>query len=92
MTAYLGADTRGWLDYDVTAVIGTKPSKHELLVDQGGNDPYLNQLRPDLLQKACHDSGQALTYRERPGYDHGYYFIASVIDDHLVHHARQLAG
>ena len=26
------------------------------------------------------------------GYDHGYYFIASVVDEHLRHHARQLGA
>lgn len=28
--------------------------------------------------------------RRHPGYDHGYYFIASFIEDHLLHHAAQL--
>jgi S-formylglutathione hydrolase len=26
------------------------------------------------------------------GYDHSYYFIATFIEDHLRHHAAQLAG
>ena len=90
LTAYLGTDTQSWLDYDVAAVIRAKRSRHELLVDQGGSDPYLDQLRPDLLQKACRDSGQVLTYRERPGYDHGYYFVSTFIRSHLEFHARAL--
>jgi S-formylglutathione hydrolase len=28
--------------------------------------------------------------RLHPGYDHGYYFIASFIEDHLEFHAAQL--
>ena len=28
----------------------------------------------------------------RLGYDHGYFFIASFIEDHLRHHAAALKG
>ena len=90
LTAYLGADQKSWLAYDAAAVIREKPSRHQLLVDQGGADPYLEQLRPDALQQACRESGQPLTYRERAGYDHGYYFISSFIADHVRFHSRQL--
>ena len=27
------------------------------------------------------------TLRMRPGYDHGFYFVASFIGDHIAHHA-----
>lgn len=90
LTAYLGADPQSWLAYDATAVIRAKPSHHELLVDQGSGDPYLDQLRPDLLQQACRESGQRLTYRERPGYDHGYFFVSTFIAEHLKFHANAL--
>jgi len=90
LTAYLGADRQGWLAYDAAAVIRARPSQHELLVDQGGGDPYLDQLRPDVLQQACRESGQRLTYRERPGYDHGYYFVSTFIAEHLKFHATAL--
>ena len=36
-------------------------------------------------------SGQQLTLRMQPGYDHGYYFIQTFMADHLRHHAKQLA-
>jgi S-formylglutathione hydrolase FrmB len=39
---------------------------------------------------ACQAAGQPLTLRRHAGYDHGYYFIASVVGDHLRHHARTL--
>ena len=90
LTAYLGPDRESWLAYDAAAVIRAKPSHHELLVDQGGGDPYLEQLRPDVLQQACRESGQRLTYRERPGYDHGYYFVSTFIAEHLKFHATAL--
>ena len=90
LTAYLGTDRRGWSEYDAAAVIRAKPSRHELLVDQGMADPYLEQLLPNELKEACRASGQRLTYRERVGYDHGYYFVSTFIAEHLRFHAAAL--
>jgi S-formylglutathione hydrolase len=62
-------------------------------VDQGESDQFLEeQLMPHLLEKACEETGVALTLRRQPGYDHSYYFVASFIDDHLEWHARRLTG
>lgn len=91
LTAYLGNDTAAWQEYDASAVIRARPSRHELLVDQGSADPYLDKLLPDELKAACAASGQKLTFRERPGYDHGYFFVATFIEDHLRFHAAALA-
>jgi S-formylglutathione hydrolase len=90
LTAYLGAGREAWKAYDAAEVIRAKPSRHELLVDQGMADPYLEQLRPAALKEACRASGQRLTYRERPGYDHGYYFVSTFIAEHLEFHAAAL--
>src|SRR5512134_3337653 len=90
LTAYLGTDRERWLAYDASAVIRARPSHHELLVDQGMADPYLDQLRPNDLKEACRKSGQRLTYRERAGYDHGYYFVSTFIAEHLRFHADAL--
>lgn len=90
LTAYLGTDRRSWSEYDAAAVIRAKPSRHELLVEQGLADPYLDQLLPNELKEACRASGQRLTYRERVGYDHGYYFVSTFIADHLRFHAAAL--
>ena len=89
-TAYLGPDRTSWLDYDVAAQIRKHPSHHELLVDQGGADPFLDKLRPTDLKEACRESGQKLNYRERPGYDHGYFFVGTFIAEHLRFHAAAL--
>jgi S-formylglutathione hydrolase len=90
LTAYLGDERQRWLAYDAAAVIRAAPSQHELLVDQGMADPYLDQLRPNALKEACSASGQRLTYRERAGYDHGYYFVSTFIAEHLRFHAAAL--
>jgi S-formylglutathione hydrolase len=43
-----------------------------------------------LLEAACSGAGQPLTLRRHKGYDHGYYFISTFIEDHLSHHAKVL--
>jgi S-formylglutathione hydrolase len=90
LQAYLGSDRERWLAYDAAALIRARPSRHELLVDQGIADPFLEQLRPADLKEACRASGQRLTYRERTGYDHGYYFVSTFIAEHLRFHAEAL--
>ena len=60
-------------------------------MDQGGADPFLGtQLRPEALEQAAAASGQELTLRRHPGYDHSYWFIQTVIADHLTWHAKHL--
>ncbi len=91
---YLGADRERWRDYDACELIRNLPSasfRPMLLVDQGMADAFLEtQLKPELLEQACAQSGYPLTLRRHAGYDHGYYFIASFVEDHLRHHARSL--
>jgi len=91
LTAYLGPNEADWSDYDATRVIRAGATAHELLVDQGLADPFLEQLRPDLLEAACAASGQKLTLRQRKGYDHGYFFVSTFIEEHLAFHAEALA-
>ena len=62
-----------------------------ILVDQGLADKFLEeQLHPHLLEAACAQVGQPLTLRRHAGYDHGYYFISTFMEDHLRHHAQGL--
>src|SRR5262245_18458077 len=88
--AYLGPNRETWNAHDASALIRAKPCRHELLIDQGGADPFLDKLRPDDLKAACRASGQKLAFRERPGYDHGYYFVSTFIEEHLEFHAEAL--
>lgn len=86
---YLGADRSGWLQHDATELLRAGARAPHLLIDQGLADSFLDlQLKPDLLEAAARETGQALTLRRHAGYDHGYYFIASMVTDHLAHHAR----
>ena len=92
-SAYLGDDRSMWANYDASVLVGKQPSKAKILVDTGDADPFLEeQLRPALFIDACQQAGQSLNYRIQPGYDHSYWFIASMIEDHLEHHAAALKG
>ena len=88
---YLGSDQAEWLKHDASALVQTKTAHFaDILIDQGLSDQFYSQLNPELFQQACQAAGQPLTLREHAGYDHGYYFIQSFIDDHLQFHAVQL--
>ena len=88
---YLGGDRETWKDWDACALLAGARERLPILVDQGDADGFLaEQLRPEALQAAAAAVGHPLTLRLQPGYDHGYYFIASFIDDHLRHHAAAL--
>jgi len=90
---YLGPDERAWAAYDACQLVRARPLPHNLLVDVGTADKFLEaQLRPELFEAACADAGQSLTLRRHAGYDHSYYFIATFVDVHLAHHARALGG
>jgi S-formylglutathione hydrolase len=88
---YLGPDRAAWADYDATELIAKSSWPSEILIDQGSADDFLeSQLKPELFQKACAAAGAKLTLRIQEGYDHSYYFIATFMEDHFAHHARQL--
>ena len=94
MDYYLGDDMATWAVYDSCEVarnVLDPGAYRKRLVDQGAADPFLvEQLRPELLKAACEESGLALELRIHDGYDHGYYFISTFIEEHLRFHADQL--
>ena len=88
---YLGDDQSEWAKHDAEQLVLAKGKLFdEVLIDQGINDQFYSQLNPEKYQKACNKVDQKLTLRLHDGYDHGYYFIQSFIDDHLQFHALQL--
>jgi S-formylglutathione hydrolase len=95
LTYYLGDDQFAWQDYDACEVArrSSDITKFDsILVDQGAADPFLmEQLRPELLEAACKESGLPLDLRRHDGYDHGYYFISTFIEEHLRFHAERLS-
>jgi len=93
-TGYLGTDSATWHEHDASELMAraaAAPFADGILIDQGLADKFLaTQLHPHLLEDACAAIGQPLTLRRHAGYDHGYYFISTFINDHLDHHARIL--
>ena len=93
-TAYLGDDRETWAEHDAARLIENGVGEgcyDDILIDQGDADPFLSeQLKPDLLVAACEASGQKITLRMQRGYDHSYFFMASLIADHVAFHAARL--
>jgi S-formylglutathione hydrolase len=90
--AYLGEDRAAWKAWDACELIATAQERLPLLIDQGGDDEFLDtQLQPHRLLEACDAVDHPLDLRLRPGYDHSYYFIASFIGEHFIFHMRQLS-
>jgi S-formylglutathione hydrolase len=88
---YLGDDRNAWAPHDALALVEAGARLPQLLVDQGLEDRFLaEQLHVDAFERACQAAGQPLVLRRHAGYDHGYYFIATVIGDHLDYHADLL--
>ena len=89
--AYLGEDRAQWAQWDACALIADAQERLPLLVDQGGDDEFLDlQLQPHRLVDACEAAGHPLDLRIRPGYDHSYYFVQSFIGEHFIFHMRQM--
>ncbi len=94
---YFGGDAERWAQHDASILMSRHaipPFPQGLLIDQGLGDPFLEeQLYPASFEAACRGVGQPLTLRYHAGYDHGYYFISTFVEDHLrFHHARLTCG
>jgi len=92
-THYLGSDKESWRAYDASALVQEARYNRPILIDQGSADPYLaEQLLPNVFEQACKAVGQPLTLRFHEGYNHSYFFITTLIAEHIRHHAAALRG
>jgi S-formylglutathione hydrolase len=93
-TGYLGADKSTWPAQDASALMRAQksaPYPQGILIDQGLADKFLaEQLMPEKFEAACASANQPLTLRRHEGYDHGYYFISTFMEDHIRFHAERL--
>lgn len=91
---YLGNNREDWRRYDATELVrglGADRPANRILLDQGMADQFLErELHPQVFEDACRDNAVALELRRHEGYDHGYYFIATFMEDHLRFHASCL--
>lgn len=90
-THYLGSDEITWRTYDASVLVGEAQYKRSILIDQGAADPFLTkQLLPNVFEQACAAVDQPLNLRFHQGYDHSYFFISTLIEDHIRHHYTAL--
>ena len=91
-TAYLGKDEAKWTPHDATLLMRARGFDGPVLVDQGGQDQFLNLLMPEALAEAMAAPRQNGTFRMSKGYDHSYFFVSTFIEDHIGFHAEALYG
>ena len=95
-SGYLGADHGQWSAYDATELVAQVKDaarRPHILIDQGSADQFLEeQLHPQLFEAACRRVGYPVKLRLQEGYDHGYYFISTFMEDHLRHHQLTLGA
>ena len=88
---YLGDEVECWKKYDSCELIASGADHIPMLIDQGEADGFLEeQLKTELLEQVCKDTGYEATIRRQAGYDHSYFFIASFVGSHIGFHARAL--
>ena len=90
LAAYLGPDQGQWAAHDASLLMATQGYPSDILIDQGGADQFLELLRPASLAHAMTERAQPHVMRMHEGYDHSYFFVASVIEDHIRWHAERL--
>lgn len=92
-SGYLGPAQEAWRAWDATELMSgmRTPFPNGILIDQGLADKFLpDQLYPDAFEQACRAANQPLELRRHEGYDHGYYFIATFMEEHLRFHHQRL--
>ena len=93
-SGYLGPDAGQWSQYDATELVArveNASQRSPILIDQGLGDQFLQrELHPHLFEEAAKKSGYPVKVRRHEGYDHGYYFISTFMEEHLRHHRRAL--
>lgn len=88
---YLGDNRNAWQDWDATQLVASVTQQLPILIEQGTEDEWLGEeLKPGSLEQACISTHFPLQVRMREGYDHGYNFVSTFIDDHLKYHAEAL--
>ncbi|RJL05051.1 S-formylglutathione hydrolase [Paracoccus aestuarii] len=89
-TAYLGDDAQAWRAHDATLLMTERGFPGEVLIDQGAADQFLDLLRPEALAHAMTARRQPGQFRMHAGHDHSYFFVQSLMADHVFWHAERL--
>ena len=77
--------------YDPIQLIKQSKKKFtDIKIDVGLDDEFLQDLYLDDFEEACNSADQKLSLNKHQGYDHGYYFIHSFIEQHIKYHTSYL--
>ena len=90
--AYLGEDETTWAKHDATLLMREHGFPGPVLIDQGTDDQFLANLKPESLSQAMAERRQEGIFRMQKGYDHSYFFISTFMEDHVSFHAEALYG
>lgn len=85
---FLGPDEEQWKPWDPSVQLKALPPKDmpSILISQGTADQFLKaQLQPEALPRH-----PAVRIELHDGYDHGYYFVSTFIEQHIDFHAENL--
>ena len=90
--AYLGDDVQAWAAYDASALMARLRQPFPAAswsIRARPISSWPNSCIPGFRSR-LRRAGQPLTLRRHEGYDHGYYFISTFIEDHIRFHVEQL--
>ena len=96
LSKYIGDESQGhWNSQDTVELVKTADDQLKqsmpVLVDQGDADNFLaEQLNTQLLIDTAEQEGFPMRIRFQSGYDHSYFFIASLIGAHIRFHSNYL--
>lgn len=90
LSAYLGGDGP-WPEHDASLLMADRGFDGPVLIDTGTDDQFADLLRPETLAHTMAARRQRGAFRMQRGYDHSYFFIASLMADHVAFHAAALA-
>lgn len=89
-STYLGEDQASWKAWDASELVkvaGMPP----ILITQGTQDEfYPDNLDETNFLKNARENNQVVDYKKVEGYDHSYYFIATILEDHFAFHKQYL--
>lgn len=82
-THYFGPEQAVWKEYDSTELVKSGIGKNvQIRVDYGSADEYSASLKFVEFQEICRQQGfEKVSFHCHEGYDHGYYFVSSVVEE-----------
>ena len=83
---YLGNNIDYINRYDPSYLIQNNENLNSIKIDVGLADEFYDDLYINDFENICEKQNQKLIINKHKGYDHGYYFIQSFMEDHFNFH------